>query len=248
MLNSLGIVQLLIRLIPAKSIFLLAIRQKKRYDFLTGETAMDTTIQDKIIDHLRRRGRGNVFTPKDFLDIGSRMAVDQALSRLMKAGVVDRLGRGLYCYPKTNKRLGIAIPPDVDEIADALARQTGSRIAPSGATAANQLGLTTQVPVKPTYLTDGRSRQVNVGDFVIVLKHVAPKELPVGNRTSATVVQALRHLGKDSVDALVLNKIRKAITSKHRTQLLQDARYTTDWIADAIRKIANGQPMAVSHG
>ena len=248
MLNSFGIARLLICLTPVKSICSLAIRQKKIWVFLTGETALDTTIQDTIIDRLRRRGRGNVFTPKDYLDIGSRMAVDQALSRLVKAGVVERLGRGLYRYLKTNKRLGIAIPPNVDEIADALARQTGSRTAPSGATAANQLGLTTQVPVKPTYLTDGRSRKVSVGDFVIVLKHVAPKELPVGNRTSATVVQALRHLGKDSVDALVLNKIREAITSKHRTQLLQDARYTTDWIGDAIRKIANGQPSAVSHG
>lgn len=209
---------------------------------------MDATIQDKITDRLRRRGRGNVFTPKDFLDIGSRMAVDQGLSRMAKAGIVERLGRGLYCFPKINKRLGIAVPPDVDDIADALARQTGSRIAPSGATAANQLGLTTQVPAKPTYLTDGRSRQVKVRDFVIVLKHVAPKELPVGNRTSATVLQALRHLGKDSVDARVLSTIRKAITSKHRSRLLQDARYTTDWIADAVRKIVGGPDVAVSHG
>jgi hypothetical protein len=115
-----------------------------------------------------------------------------ALSRLAREGTVQRLGRGLYYYPKTNKRLGIAIPPDPDVIADALARQTGSRIAPSGATAANRLGLSTQVPAKPVYLTDGRSRQVRVGNFVVVVRHVAPKELPIGNRTSATVLQALR--------------------------------------------------------
>jgi RNA-binding protein YhbY len=209
---------------------------------------MDTSIPDKIVDRLRRQGRGKVFTPKDFLDIGSRDAVDQALSRLAKAETVQRLGRGLYCYPKINKRLGIAIPPDVDEIADALARQTGSRIAPSGATAANRLGLSTQVPAKPVYLTDGRSRQVRVGNFVVVVKHVAPKELPVGNRTSATVLQALRHLGKDAVDSTVVSRIRKALSPRNRSQLLQDARYTTDWIADAVRKIAEDQARAVSHG
>src|SRR5262245_37583749 len=131
---------------------------------------MDATIPDKIIDRLRRQGRGTVFTPKDFLAIGSRDAVDQALSRLAKAETVQRLGRGLYYYPKMNKRLGIAIPPDVDEIADAFARQTGSRIAPSGATAANSLGLTTQVPAKPVYLTDGRSRQLRIGRYVVVVK------------------------------------------------------------------------------
>ena len=104
------------------------------------------------------------------------------------------------------------------------------------------------MPAKPTYLTDGRSRQVKAGGFVIVLKHVPPKELPVGNRISATVLQALRHLGKDSIDALVLNKIRKAITSKHRTTLLQDSRYTTDWIADAVRTIVGGQAAVANHG
>jgi hypothetical protein len=209
---------------------------------------MDTSIQGTIVDRLRRQGRGKVFTPKDFLDMGSRDAVDQALSRLAKAETVQRLGRGLYCYPKINKRLGIAIPPDVDEIADALARQTGSRIAPSGATAANRLGLSTQVPAKPVYLTDGRSRQVRVGNFVVVVKHVAPKELPVGNRTSATVLQALRHLGKDAVDAKVISRIRKALSLRNRSQLLRDARYTTDWIADAVRKIAGGQAEVGNHG
>ncbi|MBI1916901.1 MAG: hypothetical protein HYS12_19510 [Planctomycetes bacterium] len=206
------------------------------------------SIQDTIVDRLRRQGRGKVFTPKDFLDLGHREAVDQALSRLARAETVQRLGRGLYYYPKLNKRLGIAIPPDVDEIADALARQTGSRIVPSGATAANRLGLSTQVPAKPVYLTDGRSRQVRIGNFVVVIKHVAPKELPVGNRTSATVLQALRHLGKDAVDATVVRRIRKALSSREWSQLLRDARYTTDWIAEVVRKIAEDQTEGVSHG
>ncbi|SIO57346.1 Transcriptional regulator, AbiEi antitoxin, Type IV TA system [Singulisphaera sp. GP187] len=210
---------------------------------------MDTSIQGRIVDRLRRQGRSKVFTPKDFLDIGSRESVDQALSRLAKTETLQRLGRGLYYYPRINKRLGIVVPPDVDEIAGALARQTGSRIAPSGATAANRLGLSTQVPAKAVYLTDGRSRQVRVGNLVIVVKHVAPKELPIGNRTSATVLQAMRYLGKDAVDSTVISRIRKTLSPRNQSQLLQDARYTTDWIADAVRQIA-GHPQAevASHG
>jgi len=206
------------------------------------------SIQDAIVDRIRRQGRGKVFTPKDFLDIGSREAVDQALSRLVRAETVQRLGRGLYCYPRINQRLRIAVLPDVDEIADALARQTGSRIVPSGATAANRFGLTTQVPAKPVYLTDGRSRQVRVGNFVIIFRHVPPKELPVGNRTSATVLQALRHLGRDAVDSVSIGRIRKALSPEHRSQLLRDARYTTDWISDAVRKIVGVQSDEVSDG
>lgn len=209
---------------------------------------MDTSMQDKIVERLRRQGQGKVFTPKDFLDLGSRESVDQALSRLAKAETVQRLGRGLYCYPKINKRLGIIIPPDVDEIASALARQTGSRIAPSGAMAANRLGLSTQVPAKPVYLTDGRSRKVRIGNFLIVVKHVAPKELPVGNQISATVLQALRYLGKEAIDSTVINRIRKALLPKYRSKLLLDSKYTTDWIADAVRKIAGDQVKAINHG
>ncbi len=209
---------------------------------------MDTSMQDKIVERLRRQGQGKVFTPKDFLDLGSRESVDQALSRLAKAETVQRLGRGLYCYPKINKRLGIIISPDVDEIASALARQTGSRIAPSGAMAANRLGLSTQVPAKPVYLTDGRSRKVRIGNFLIVVKHVAPKELPVGNQISATVLQALRYLGKEAVDSTVINRIRKALLPKYRSKLLLDSKYTTDWIADAVRKIAGDQVKAINHG
>ena len=209
---------------------------------------MDTSMQDKIVERLRRQGQGKVFTPKDFLDLGSRESVDQALSRLAKAETVQRLGRGLYCYPKINKRLGIIISPDVDEIASALARQTGSRIAPSGAMAANRLGLSTQVPAKPVYLTDGRSRKVRIGNFLIAVKHVAPKELPVGNQISATVLQALRYLGKEAIDSTVINRIRKALLPKYRSKLLLDSKYTTDWIADAVRKIAGDQVKAINHG
>jgi hypothetical protein len=189
-----------------------------------------------------------VVTPKDFADIGQRAAVDQALSRLARAATVRRLGRGLYYYPKMNRRLGIAIPPDVDEIAAALARQTGSRVAPSGATAANRLGLSTQVPAKPVYLTDGRSRRVSVNGITFVIKHVPPKELPLGSRTSATVFQALRHLGKDAVDSTVVGRIRKVLSPKNRSRLLRDARYTTDWIAAVVRQIAGGRAEAAKHG
>jgi hypothetical protein len=87
-----------------------------------------------------------------------------------------------------------------------------------------------------------------VDNFVVVIKHVSPKELPVGNRTSATVLQALRHLGKDAVDATVIARIRKALSPGNRSRLLRDARYTTDWIAEVVREIAEDQAEAVSHG
>ena len=209
---------------------------------------MTTTVQDSILDRIRHYGRGKVFIPKDFLDLGSRAAADQSLSRLVQSGDIQRLGRGLYHYPQLNPRLGIAVGPDLDEIAAALARQTGSRVVPSGATAANQLGLSTQVPAKPVYLSNGRTRQVKVGGVTIQIRHAPPKELPIGSRTSAMVFQALRYLGQAAVDQAAIAQVRRALSPSQRRELLVDAQYTTDWIAAAVRKIATDEMDGAGHG
>lgn len=207
-----------------------------------------------VRDAIRLRGRGKVFTSKDFLDLGSRDAVDQALSRLSKGGDIKRVGRGLYHYPRINSRLGISVSPDADEIAQALARQTGTRIAPSGAVAANRLGLTTQVPGRLLYLTDGYSREVKASDLVFTFKHVAPKEFPPGSPMSAAVFQALRHLGQDAITDDVLRRLRRALPDRAVKRLLDDARYTTDWVHQVVRKLAELPPAdspkqgTLSHG
>jgi hypothetical protein len=209
---------------------------------------MSATIQSQILDRVRRRGRGKVFTPKDFLDLGSRDAADKGLSRLVKSGDLQRLTRGLYHFPRMNTVLGIPVVPDADEIAHALARQTGSRVAPSGAVAANRLGLSTQVPAKPVYLTDGRSRQVKVGNMVFVVKHVPPKELPSGSPTSAMVFQALRHVGQDAIDTQMIARLRGALSDAQRHGLVRDARYTTDWIAEVVQRVAEESTEMAVHG
>jgi len=196
------------------------------------------SIQDKVVTRLQRLGRGKVVTPKDFLDLGSRDATDQALHRLVRSGTLVRVGRGLYHFPRVNGRLGITVPPDLDDMADALGRQVGSRVAPSGAVAANRLGLSTQIPAVPVYLTDGRSRKVRVGKLQIQLKHVAPKQLPPGSPVSTAVFQALQFLGRDAVDDHIVALLRDRLTPAQRHTLLRDARYASDWMATIARRIA----------
>ena len=196
------------------------------------------TIGQTILDHIQTAGHGQVFTPKDFFDAGARSAIDQALARLVRTGKLQRLGRGLYYSPRINPNLGIPVAPDVDQIAQAIGRRTGSLMVPSGAVAANIFGLSTQVPAKFIYLSDGRSRRLQVGNLEIQIKHVAPKELPSGSQTSAMVFQALRHLGREAVDAQVIAKLSAALSAQQKRELQQDARYTTDWIAEAVRLIA----------
>ena len=130
------------------------------------------------------------------------------------------------------------LTPDVDQIAQAIGRRTGSRMIPSGAVAANICGLSTQVPAKPVYLSDGLSRRIRVGKVELQIKHIAPKKPPAGGKTSALVFQVLRYLGKDAIDAKVVARLKRVIRRKEKSDLVKDARYTTDWIADVVRQIA----------
>ncbi len=151
-------------------------------------------VQDQVMSRIREGVAGQVYTSSDFLDLGGRSATDQALSRLNRSGVLRRLGQGVYHYPKRNDRLGIDVPPDTDAVADAFGRKNGSRIFPSGALAANRLGLSTQVPAKPVYLSDGPSRDIRLGKMLIQIKHVPPRQL-AATPMSVAVFQALQHLG-----------------------------------------------------
>lgn len=204
------------------------------------------TMQNQVLNRVRHASPGQVFTSKDFLDLGGRAATDQALSRLARQGVLQRLGRGVYHRPRRNDRLGIDVPPDADGVANAFARKTGSRVVPSGALAANRLGLSTQVPAKPVYLTDGPSRDVQVGQTVIQIKHVAARQL-AASPMSVMVLQALQHLGRDRIDNRVVQVLRRNLTPDQRTALLQDARYATCWMADVARRVASAEPDSV-HG
>lgn len=152
------------------------------------------SVPDRVMRRVRASGRGSVFTPSDFLTVAGRSSVDQALSRLVKSGQLRRIARGLYDFPKVHPKLG-ALSPAPDDIARALARETGSQLQIAGARAANALGLSTQVPAQSTYLTDGPSRRVVLGKRVVDLRHASPKHLIAPGSPAGTVVQALRHVG-----------------------------------------------------
>ena len=190
----------------------------------------------KILRRIRSRGRGWVFTPYRFTDLGSRRAVDIALLRHRNNGFIRQLARGLYDYPKTDPQFGM-LQPATDDIAYALVDRDAARLQPSGAYAANLLGLTTQVPTKIVYLTDGRTRTVQIGSRQITLKHTTPRNMATAGKSSGLVIQALRHLGRNSVDQRVIKQLERHLDCDTRKQLVKDIRYAPAWISDIIRKL-----------
>jgi len=195
------------------------------------------SVPDRVMKRVRVSGRGSVFTPRDFLDLAARTAVDQALSRLVKAGQLRRLARGLYDFPKLHPKLG-ALTPASDDVAQALARETGSHLQIDGARAANALGLSTQVAAQSSWLTDGPSRRVVLGKRVVDLRHASPKHLIAPGSPAGTVVQALRHVGVSRA-ADVLRVAVQSLTESDKRTLAKSAAQAPAWMRATLLSIAD---------
>lgn len=195
------------------------------------------SVDSQLLGRIISKRRGWVFTPADFLDLGSRTAVGIALMRHARTGTIRQLARGLYDYPIQSPRFG-TIPPSDESIASALKGRDDFRLQASGAHAANVLGLSTQVPVRAVFLTDGRSRKVKLGKREIVLKNASSRQMATAGRVSGTIIQALRWIGKRHVDDRMIASLRRKISDSDKQQLLKDLRYAPAWIAEIMREVA----------
>ena len=192
----------------------------------------------QIISRIRGKGKGWVFTPKDFLDLGGRAAVDQAISRLAKTGTIRRLKRGLYDYPKRHPRLG-QLTPSPDDIASAIARKTGGHWQMSSARAANAIGLTTQVPAKPIYFIQGSPGKIVIGQQVIMFRRGSPKRMAGAGTPAGTILQALDYLGRDGISDDVVAQLAKRLTNKDIAALQKYSNYVPDWKRSVINQLSH---------
>jgi hypothetical protein len=196
------------------------------------------TMRDQIVARIERLGEGKAFSAKDFLDIASRGTIDMALTSLTRRGIIRRVRRGLYDMPNVNRALGGELSPDIDEAARAIVRRQRWKIVPEGAWAANLLGLSTQVPAKIIYLTDGPNNEVPIGRRRIQFKHARPKVMAGLEGKFALVVQALRHLGKEGVGPREIETLRAALSPAEKRKLVKDTRFGVDWIYEVAKRIA----------
>lgn len=195
------------------------------------------SIDATILDRITSGPQDHVWTPVDFIDLGSRAAVDKALSRNFKSGLINRAGRGLYHLPRHHPALG-ALGPSYNAMQDLVQRKAGGDIFPTGAHAANVLGLCDQVPMRSCYLTTGSPRRIGRGKSEIVLRHVSPRFVSTKNPKSAQVILALRWLGRRGVDDKVIAKLRRNLSPADRAALPADAACAPAWIADIFYRLA----------
>ncbi len=194
------------------------------------------SISDNILRYAGRQA-SRALLHEDFARYGSRDAVDQALSRLVRQGRLQRIRRGLYQVPRQSPvlKLPVSVPPD--KVMQAWARKNGVRLIPCGAWAANLLRLSTQVPVKMEYCTNGPSRTVVVDGISVKLKHRGPRAMDVKGAMSAAVMEALRYLGKDGVGDPEIQRLRSLLSARDRAGVARNIPLAPAWMRPILEAV-----------
>jgi hypothetical protein len=185
-----------------------------------------------------RKEPARVYSPADFLDLGTPHAVGMALSRMVRSGGLRRVARGLYDVPRRHPLLG-ELSPSTNALVQAVARRDGVIVQPLDVDASNLLGLSEQVVAKPVYETNGRSRILKAGSIEIEFKHRSPKRVSAAAESSHLVFAALRGLGKANVSLERVAHLQKMLPLKQRAQLLKDLPLAPVWMHPFLRHIAD---------
>lgn len=193
----------------------------------------------RVLKRIRSHKPDWIFTPADFADLGSRAAVASALKRHKAAGTIRQFARGLYGVPRQHAVLG-ALLPGIDPVLAALRRRNATRFHPTGAYAANMLGLSEQVPAKLMFLTDGPSRRIRIGPMSITLIHTTPRNMAAAKRLSGLLIQALRNLGPVHVTRARIGFLRRMLPEKERRGLLKDLALAPAWMRPHFIFLATG--------
>ena len=214
-------------------------RKKRLYLRQNTQLNKMQSIDDKILNKVRKCGRGTIFSSTDFTNIGEPKSVLKALERMANNETIIRVARGIYCYPKIEKTLGLgAIYPTFEEIAQYIAKRDKARIVPTGSYALNVLGLSTQVPANVVFLTDGSPRNITLksGRGIKFVK-TAPKNLAFKNKLAMLLTFALKEIGDGNVTKEQELHIAKLLKNEEKAAIEKDYPVMPNWIQLLISKL-----------
>ncbi|WP_026488329.1 DUF6088 family protein [Butyrivibrio sp. XBB1001] len=193
--------------------------------------------QIEIEKRIEDADSGYAFSAIDFADIAGTDPTNKALSRLGEAGTIRRVIKGIYDKPLYSKLLGEYSSPNIEKVAQALARKYNWTIAPSGETALNFLHLSTQVPVNYSYVSDGPYRKYKIGNYLVEFKHCANKEISGKSYITIIVIQAIKSIGKDRIQPKDISILSDLLPEEEKKKILREAMTTTPWIYGVIKEV-----------
>ena len=196
---------------------------------------MDYSIENKILKKMKQNRRGKIFFANDFAAVGNYKACSKALERLAKQGEIMRVSRGIYAIPQKNELLGI-LTPSFDSVVAAIVKRDKAKIIPTGLYAENVLGLSTQVPMKAVYLTDGAPRKLMIGKIPLIFKKTTPKNLAAKGKISGLAIQALKSIRKDRITNDEIDKVISLLKKENPQHVAHDIKLAPVWIKEIMRK------------
>ena len=196
---------------------------------------------EKISDKINDFDSNKVFFANDFLDIASYETARKILNRMVKEGKIKRVIDGFYYNPRYSELVGEYEAVSIHELALAIARKYNWNIAPCSSTALNLIGLSTQVPTHYKYISSGRYKKYTIGDTVLEFKKVNPGEIANMSLKTATVIQAIKSLGKENINSEVVQKIREYLTEEEISDLMDEAKSVPSWIYEVIREVSEDE-------
>jgi hypothetical protein len=190
-------------------------------------------VTEVIHKHIKRVGLGEPILASSLRGMASDANIRQILCRMVKAGELERVSRGIFARPKKNPYLGKVLPGS-NEIVKAIAKSSGEIIAPHGAEAVRILHLSTQVPVKPIFYTTGCTRRIKIGKSEIVLKHISPRKLVKPGTIVGLIISALWYLGKTNTNDEIIERIKQQVGPEHFGELFRYTAYMPAWMVNAL--------------
>ncbi len=189
----------------------------------------------EIRNRIERKNLGEPFTPAFISHLGTRANIDQALSRMVKTGELERVARGVYVRPLKNRYTGKTILEPA-KVAQAIASEKMHTFSITGAEAARRFGLTTQMPTRPVFLTSGKSRLIQVGGHTIEFRHTTASYMAFAGRPAGDAVLALLYLGQKLVTTQVIAQIKRALGFEEFELLKNALGVFPSWLCESFYK------------
>ena len=196
------------------------------------------SVEYKIEKTIKSKPKGSLLIPEDFSEKGSAESVRKALQNLKERGLIKSVAHGIYVRPVIDDYIGEVLPT-AEEVAKAIEKRDKIKLVPTGAYALHALGLSTQIPLKLVFLTDGAPRTIVVGNRTIKLKKTTPRNLKARGKISSLVIQALREIGKDNATKEELGRIIELLQHEDQSNLKFDISLAPEWIRKIMRQAVN---------
>lgn len=201
---------------------------------------MGNSVINSIKKQVIRRGRGNFWFADDFVSCGKNISVRKALQLLTEEQMLLRISHGVYYYPKIDKTLGLGLLlPSKESVAFAVAKHAGLKLVPTGAFALNALGLSTQVQTVVAFLTNGRARQIDLGNgrYIKFFHSSSQRLFDYKSYRMILIIQAMTELGEAGINDTVRAKLKEQVAHVSTNDFIHDIKLAPIWAQTILKEL-----------